>query len=77
MSVCTEGHAIPVGAAVRCHIGDVRMAHPIMRLGRVTEHAWRHGVIPMYWVELRKPVELATGGQTTRLLLWQEQLQPY
>lgn len=31
----------------------------------------------MYWVELRKPVELVTGAYTTRLLLWEEQLRPY
>lgn len=72
-----QAHSLPVGTPVRCHIGDVRVVGPTLGVGRVVEHTWRHGVIPMYWVELRKPVELVTGAYTTRLLLWEEQLRPH
>lgn len=61
---------------MRWQLGDVRVNTPTMGPGRVVEHAWRHGIIPMYWVELSRPVSLVTGMTTNRLLFWEEQLTP-
>lgn len=77
MQAYARSHSLPVGAQVRWRLGDVRVPSPAMGVGRVAELAWRHGVIPMYWVELARPVELVTGALTSRLLFWEEQLKPY
>jgi len=76
MGAVAVAHAIPVGATVKWRLGDVRTDAPSKGMGRVVEHAWRHGVVPMYWVELRRPVTLVTGASTNRLLFWEEQLSP-
>lgn len=74
MQALAVSHAFPVGSPVRWHLGDVRTTHPSTGVGRIVEHAWRHGVVPMYWVETQRPVALVTGEHTRRLLFFPGQL---
>jgi hypothetical protein len=74
LQALARAHSIPVGASVRWRLGDVRVDPATVGRGRVVEHAWRHGVVPMYWVELKRPITLVTGKRTRRLLFWEEQI---
>ena len=68
-------HTYPVFAQVRCRIGDVRVGARQVRIGQVVRHEFSHGVVPMYVVDLARPVVLVTGRRAKRLRLWESQLE--
>lgn len=68
-------HAYPVFAQVRCRIGDVRVGARQVRIGQIVRHELSHGVVPMYVVDLLRPVVLVTGRRAKRMRLWESQLE--
>ena len=68
-------HAYPVFTQVRCRIGDVRVRARQVRLGQIVRHEFSHGVVPVYVVDLLRPVVLVTGQRARRMRLWESQLE--
>ena len=68
-------HAFPVFTQVRCTINDVRVGARQNRLGQVVGHEFSHGVVPMYVVDLLRPVVLVTGRRAKRMRFWECQLE--
>jgi len=68
-------HTYPVFAQVRCRIGDVRVGARQVRIGQIVRHEFSHGVVPVYVVDLLRPVVLVTGRRAKRMRLWESQLE--